>query len=81
MRTITPEEVEREGLDAFEKIGEDVTEVLERRPASTVVARIIKPKFVRKDREARDGIVMGETPELPIRRGLADVGFHIIGAP
>lgn len=72
---ITPEEVEREGLDAFDKIGEDVTEVMERRPASVVVARIIKPKFVRKDRDARDGIVMGETPELPIPRGLAGPGF------
>jgi hypothetical protein len=36
-----------------------------------VVARVIKPKFVRKDRSAGDGIVMGDTPELPIPRGLA----------
>lgn len=72
---IVPEEVEREGLDAFNKIGEDVTEVLERRPASMVVARIVKPKFVRKDRSLGDGIVMGETPELPIPRGLAGPGL------
>ncbi|MBC7174248.1 MAG: hypothetical protein H5U40_17520, partial [Polyangiaceae bacterium] len=64
---VVPEEVEREGLDAFEKIGEDITEVLERRPASIVVARVIKPKFVRKGRdEKKSGVVMGETPELPI---------------
>lgn len=31
---IVPEEVKREGLDAFTRIGEDVTEVIERRPAS-----------------------------------------------
>ena len=31
---ILPNEVRRKGLDAFEKIGEDVTEVVERRPAS-----------------------------------------------
>jgi transposase len=72
---IVPEEVEREGLDAFTKIGEDVTEVLERRPASIVVARVVKPKFVRKDRSAGEGIVMGDTPELPIPRGLAGPGL------
>lgn len=72
---IVPEEVERLGRDAFDLIGEDVTEVLERRPASMVVARIIKPKFVLKDRAARDGIVQGETPGLPIERGLAGPGL------
>jgi hypothetical protein len=30
-RRLVPPEVEREGLDAFDKIGEDITEVLERR--------------------------------------------------
>jgi transposase len=72
---IVPEEVEHEGLAAFEKIGEDITEVVERRPASLVVARVIKPKFVRRDRSSGDGIVMGETPELPIPRGLAGPGL------
>ncbi|MBK7778657.1 MAG: hypothetical protein IPI43_31845 [Sandaracinaceae bacterium] len=48
---IIPDEVQRAGLDAFERIGEEVTEVLERRPGSMVIARIIKPKFVRKDRD------------------------------
>lgn len=72
---IVPEEVEREGLDAFTRIGDDVTEVVERRPASVVVARVIKPKFVRKDRDEKSGVVMGETPELPIERGLAGPGM------
>ena len=72
---IVPEEVEREGTDAFERIGADVTEVLERRPASMVVARIIKPKYVRKDRTEKKGVVMGETPGLPIPRGLAGPGL------
>jgi len=72
---IVPEEVEREGIDSFDKIGEDVTEVVERRPAALVVARVIKPKFVRKNRSADDGIVMGETPGLPIPRGLAGPGL------
>jgi len=72
---IIPDEVEREGLDAFECIGEDVTEVLERRPASVVVVRIIKRKFVRKNRDEKKGVLMGETPELPIPRGLAGPGM------
>ena len=51
--------------------------MLERRPASLVVARIIKPKFVRKDRARSEGaeIVVGQTPELPIERGLAGPGL------
>lgn len=74
---IIPPEVQRQGLDAFERIGEEVTEVLERRPASLVVARIVKPKFKRKD-QAMEGITVvhvGGTPELPIPRGLAGPGF------
>jgi hypothetical protein len=50
---ILPPEVQRAGLDAFERIGEEISEVLERRPASLVVARVVRPKFVRKERERR----------------------------
>ena len=65
-----------EGLDAFEKIGEEVTEVLERRPASLVVARIIKAKFVRKERDRQaTEVFVGATPALPIERGLAGPGL------
>ena len=52
-QVLLPPEVEKEGLDAFEKIGEETTEVLERRPSSAIVLRFIKPKFVRKDRPRR----------------------------
>jgi transposase len=73
---ILPDEVRRAGLDAFEKIGQDVREVVERRPASLVVARIIKPKFVRKDRRREEAeVLVGETPALPIPRGLAGPGL------
>ncbi|MEM7519165.1 MAG: transposase, partial [Planctomycetota bacterium] len=73
---VLPDEVQREGLDAFERIGEEVTEVLERRPASLVVARIIKPKFVRRDRDRTETDVhVGATPALPIPRGLAGPGL------
>jgi len=74
---MVPETVRREGLDAFERIGEEVAEVLERRPASVVVARVIKPKYVRKGRQ-RNGeteVFVGATPELPIPRGLAGPGL------
>jgi hypothetical protein len=40
-----------------------------------VVARVIKPKLVRKDRTDKVGVVMGETPSLPIPRGLAGPGL------
>ena len=45
---IVPLEVQERGLDQFKLIGQEVTEVIERRPASLVVVRIIKPKFVAK---------------------------------
>lgn len=72
---IVSDEVRREGLDAFVRIGEEVTEVLERRPASLVVARIIKPKFKRKDDSENAAIVVGRTPSQPIERGLAGPGL------
>jgi transposase len=73
---VIPDEVQRAGLDAFETIGREITEVIERRPASLVVARVIKPKFVRKDRDKTDTrVLVGSTPALPIERGLAGPGM------
>ena len=73
---VLPHEVEREGLNAFEQIGQETTEVLERRPASIVVVRCVKPKFVRKDRDRRDTKVhIAATPARPIPRGLAGPGM------
>ena len=74
---ILPNEVKRDGLDTFEKIGQEVTETLERRAASLVVVRITRPTFVRKDREknAETEVYRGETAELPIERGLAGPGL------
>ena len=74
---ILPPEVERDGRDAFERIGEEVSETVERRPASLVVVRVRRPKFVRKDRErnAETKVLVGEAPELPIPRGLAGPGL------
>jgi transposase len=74
---ITPPEVEREGLDAFELIGQDVREVLERRSASQVVVQLVYQKFVRKDRQrnAPTDVVVADAVELPIERGLAGPGM------
>ena len=74
---ILPEEVQREGLDAFERIGEEVSEVVERRPGSLVVLRIVKPKFVRKDRPRGAPTAVAAAPALerPIARGLAGPGL------
>jgi transposase len=74
---IVPPEVEREGRDAFERIGEEISETVERRPSSLVVVRVRRPKFVRKDRErnAETEVLVGEVPELPIPRGLGGPGL------
>jgi transposase len=74
---IVPPEVEEEGRKAFEQIGEDVSETVERRPASLVVVRVRRPKFVRKDRErnAETEVLVEPPPELPIERGLAGPGL------
>jgi transposase len=72
---VLPPEVEREGTDAFERIGEEVSEVIERRPASIVVARVVRPKFVRRVREDATGVLCAPPPALPIPRGLAGPGM------
>jgi transposase len=74
---VLPPEVEKKGLDAFERIGEDVSETIERRPASVVVARVVRPKFVLRGRERGEPteVLVGEPPELPIPRGLAGPGM------
>ncbi len=74
---LLPPEVEREGLDAFEPIGAETREVLERRPASVVIVEVVRKKFVRKsEKEAlRTAVLVAESPELPIPRGTAGPGF------
>ena len=73
---IVPPEVEREP-DAFECIGQETREVLERRPAATVVVAITHKKYVRKDRDraAPTEVYAPEPIDLPIPRGLAGPGL------
>ena len=74
---VLPPEVRQKGLDAFERIGEEITKTLERRPASLVVVCTHKPKFVLKgrDRTAETKVFQATPPELPIERGLAGPGL------
>jgi transposase len=74
---LLPPEVEAEGLDAFEKIGEDITEVLEYRPASSIVLRFIKPKYVRKKSAGCSDktVYVAQTPTAPIARSIAGPGM------
>ena len=74
---VLPPEVQAEGLDAFERIGQEVCETIERRPASVVVVRVIRGKFKRKNREADapPEILIADVPDLPIQRGLAGPGM------
>jgi transposase len=74
---IQPPEVEREGRDAFECIGSERREVLERRSASSVVVELVYPKYVRKDRErnAATKVLVADAVELPIPRGIAGPGM------
>ena len=73
---IVPPEVEREP-EAFECIGQETREVLERRPSSVVAVKVVYKKFVRKERErgVETEVLVGETVELPIARGSAGPGF------
>jgi len=75
---VLPPEVETLGTDAFEKIGEDVTETIEHRPSSTVIVRTHRGKWVAKDKahtETSATVMQAPPPELPIPRGLAGPGF------
>jgi len=77
---VLPDEVQAAGLDAFERIGQDVSESVERRAASLVVVRVIRPKFVRKSAagsldQPSSTVVQAAAVELPIERGLAGPGL------
>lgn len=74
---LLPPEVEREGEENFIRIGEETSEVLERRPQSLVVVRTRRPKFVRKDQpsDVPTEVWVAEPLELPIPKGRAGPGL------
>jgi transposase len=73
---IIPPEVERDP-DAFELIGSETREVLERRPSCTITVALIYRKYVRKDRKRGEAtqVLAPEGVELPIEHGVAGPGM------
>ena len=74
---VTPPEVLAQGTDAFDKIGEETSEVIERRPASWVVVVVKKLAYKAKapNENGTHAIVCGHTPSLPIEKGMAGPGL------
>ncbi|MEA1877441.1 MAG: IS66 family transposase [Bacteroidota bacterium] len=75
------EVVEPEGLvEGANKIGEEVTEILEYEPASIFVRQIIRPKYVISSDDEHTDIQIAELPSLPIPKGNAGPGLlsHIL---
>lgn len=59
------------------RMGEEVTEELEYKPAELYVNKYIRPKYVSKDKET---IIIGELPSRPIEKGIPGPGLlaHIL---
>jgi len=70
---IIPPEVQLEGEENFEHVGVEGRDVLERRPAATVIVELNYHKYVRKDRKrnAPTQVLCAPAVELPIERGVA----------
>jgi transposase len=91
---LEPPERKLPGGDALVKIGEEVSEHIDRRPATLVRVRVIRPKYKVPDAveaaevavaavaEAakRGAIVIADLPERPIPRGIAGPGLlaHVL---
>ena len=66
---VLPPEVLRKGLDAFRRVGEEVREVLERRPASMVVVQLVRPKFVERTTVLEEFVAAGRDVALTDESG------------
>ena len=66
---VLPIEVQRKGLDAFTRIGQEVREVLERRPASMVVVEVVRPKFVERTAPHDEFVAAGKDVALTDESG------------
>jgi transposase len=84
VETIVLEPPERllPGGEALEKIGEEVSEQIDRRPASFVRVRVVRPKYKLPDAaQAKSApIVIAPLPDRPIPRGIAGPGLlaHVL---
>lgn len=61
------------------KIGEEVTETLDYRPAKLTVLRRVRPKYVDPKDEDR-GVIIGELPPRPVDKGMAEPALlaHVV---
>jgi transposase len=59
-------------ISQLKKIGQEITEELERIPGKLFVRQYIRPKYVRADGE---GIIIAELPLRPIDKGIAGPGL------
>ncbi len=73
---VLPPEVERLGLDAFTKIGEDVKETIEKRVAAFVVVRTVRPIFKPKEAKADEKpLAQADAVPPPIAKALVGPTF------
>jgi transposase len=71
------------GGEQLEKIGEEVTRLVDRTPASMVVLEVVRPKYKAPEAStstSTDKIVIAEMPERAIPRAMAEPGLlaHIL---
>jgi transposase len=76
---ILPPEAQGESAALLVRIGEEVSETLEWRPASFVRLQIVRPKFATKG-EPESGVLCAPAPEAPIMRCMAGPGLlaHVL---
>ena len=76
---LLPAEAYSENAASLVRIGEEVSETLEWRPASFVRLQIVRPKFVVKGEPER-GVFIAPAPEAPIARCMAGPGLlaHVL---
>ncbi len=61
-----------EDVSGFKKIGEEITEELERIPGKLFVRQYVRPKYARPQGE---GVVIADLPARPIDKGIAGPGL------
>ncbi|WP_434042402.1 IS66 family transposase [Sorangium cellulosum] len=76
---LLPPEAQDERATALVRIGEEVSETLEWRPASFVRLQIVRPKFAVRG-EPEQGITIADVPDSPVPRSLAGPGLlaHVL---
>jgi transposase len=76
---LLPPEVRDERAADMVRIGEEVSETLEWRPASFVRVQIVRPKFAQRG-EPEAGVVIADVADSPVPRSLAGPGLlaHVL---